>query len=339
MIGCPVGAKNTLDKNYLWLAERRGVRIVPETEALAIRPVVVDGVEGYEVETRRSTGLRLSRTTWRARRVVVSGGVVGSVKLLLESRRRGWLPDLSPHLGRHVRTNSEALLAVDTPSPVKAFDDHVAITSGADVGSNTHVEMVRFNRGSDALFWLMSPLPRGATKRGWIGCALRDPIQTLRGLWPFGRARRTVIVLAMQSTAGELRLSLRRSWIRLGQRGLSSSLGPGQTPPVADLPAATDVARRLADHLGGTAWRTLPTALLGIPTTAHPLGGCRMGRDAGDGVVGVSGEVHGYPGLHVIDGSIVPSNLGVNPALTITALAEYMMSLVPRHGSNGPRST
>lgn len=325
MVGCRVGAKNTLDKNYLWFAERLGACIVPETEAIGIRPTA----GGYAVDTRRSLGLVRPRRTWRARRVVVSGGVVGSVKLLLESRRQGWLGGVSPTLGRHVSTNSEAILAADSPDRNADFGDHVAITSGLQADAHTHIEVVRLNRGSDALLTLAMPLSVGAGGRALLGSIVRRPLRAVRGLWPFGRARRTALVLAMQATEGQLRLSLRRSWRRLGTLGLSSTVADGDTPPVSDIPVATEITRRLAERMGGDAWRTLPTALLDAPTTAHPLGGCRIGRDATEGVVDLAGEVFGYPGLHVVDGSVIPSNLGVNPALTITALAEYMISQVP----------
>jgi cholesterol oxidase len=328
MVGCRVGAKNTLDKNYLWFAERLGARIVPETEALGIRPV--EG--GYTVETRRALGLRRPRRTWTARRVVVSAGVLGSVRLLAESRRRGWLPHLSPTLGRYVRTNSEAILTADTREPDADFGDHVAITSGLRADVDTLVEMVRFNRGSDALFWLTTPLtslPKWLPRvLHWPATVLTRPLAALRGLWPFRRARRTAIVLAMQPTEGHLSLRWRRSPWRLGRRALVSELPAGETPPLSEIPVASEITRRLASALGGEARQSLWVPLRGAPTTAHILGGCRIGANANEGVVDERGEVHGYPGLYVVDGSVMPVNLGVNPSLTITAVAEYMMSRI-----------
>jgi cholesterol oxidase len=326
MVGCRVGAKNTLDKNYLWFAERLGARIVPETEALGIR--LVEG--GYAVETRRAVGIRRPRRTWTARRVVVSAGVLGSVRLLAESRRRGWLPDLSPTLGRFVRTNSEAILTADTRDPAADFGDHVAISSGLRADADTMVEMVRFNRGSDALFWLTTPLtslPKWLPRvLRWPATVLTRPLAALRGLWPFGRARRTAIVLAMQATEGHLSLRWGRSPWRLGRRALVSELPAGEKPPLSEIPVASDITRRLASALGGDARQSLWVALRGAPTTAHILGGCRIGATANEGVVDEGGQVHGYPGLYVVDGSVMPVNLGVNPSLTITAVAEYMMS-------------
>ncbi|MDT8342298.1 MAG: GMC oxidoreductase, partial [Longimicrobiales bacterium] len=330
MIGCRVGAKNTLDRNYLWLAERLGVRIVPETEALAIRPLPEGG---YEVETRPSLGLRRPRRRWRARQVVVAGGVVGTVRLLLASRARGWLPDLSPRVGSRVRTNSESILAADSPDRSVAWCDHVAITSGIRADARTHIEMVRLNPGSDALFWLAAPLTGGGGRvprpLRLLGNALRHPLRTLRGLWPFNRAVRTGVVLAMQATEGHLDLTLRRRWWRPGRPALASRLPRGQAPPVSYIPVANEVARRMAGRMGGEAWNNWPEVVLGAPLTAHMLGGCPMGADAEAGAVDFEGRLFGYPGIRVVDGSVVPVNLGVNPSLTITALAEYLMARVP----------
>lgn len=325
MIGCPVGAKNTLDKNYLWLAERRGVRIVPETRAVAIRAVP----EGYEVETSPLGGGR--GRVWRAPRVVVSGGVLGTVELLHRSRAVGGLPRLSGRLGHFVRTNSEAILAAAAPARAPAVADHVAITSGIQVDADTHVEVVRFNDGSDALFWLTAPLARSRARlpgplRVLTG-VVRHPLRFLAGLWPLGRARRTAIVLAMQATAGHLTLEYRARGRRGGR--LVSRVPPGEAPPVASIPVADEVTHRLARALGGAAWTTWPDVALGAPVTAHVLGGCRMAAGPEGGVVGWNGEAFGHPGLYVVDGSVVPVNLGVNPSLTITALAEHIMSRVP----------
>ncbi|HKJ02270.1 MAG TPA: GMC family oxidoreductase [Longimicrobiales bacterium] len=326
MIGCPVGAKNTLDKNYLWLAERLGVRVVPETEATVIREV--DG--GYEVTTRTLRGG--AGRVWRSGRVVVSGGVLGSVALLHRSRALGGLPRLSPRLGHYVRTNSESILAADAPAGGESLADHVAITSGIQADDRTHVEMVRFNEGSDALFWLLAPLLAGSARfpglLRLLGGVVRHPLRFLGSLWPFGRARRTGIVLAMQSTEGHLTLAYRRRWRGLGA-GLATRIPPGETPPVASIPVADEVTHRLAGALGGGAWTTWPDLALGAPLTAHILGGCRMAADADGGVVDPSGRAFGHPGVYVVDGSVVPVNLGVNPSLTITALSEYIMAQVP----------
>ena len=329
MVGCRVGAKNSLDRNYLWLAERRGVRIVPETRVRLLRPLPGGGVE---VETRDSLGPRRDRHRWRARRVVVSAGVVGTVELLLRSRDAGALPGLSPMVGRRVRTNSESILAADAPPGGASFGDHVAITSGVQV-DDTHVEMVRFNDGSDALAWLTAPLTDGGGSLPrplrLLGTILRHPLKTLQGLWPLGRVRRTGIVLAMQTAQGELELVRSRAWWAPWRRRLRTRLPEGQPRPVPWIPEANDVARRLAERMGGDAWSTWPEVLLGAPVTAHILGGCPMGDTPEEGAVDREGRLFGHPDIRVVDGSIVPVDLGVNPSLTITALAEYVMDRVP----------
>ncbi|HSG49187.1 MAG TPA: GMC family oxidoreductase N-terminal domain-containing protein, partial [Longimicrobiales bacterium] len=260
MIGCPVGAKNTLDKNYLWLAERLGARVVPETGATAIREV--EG--GYQVETRALGGG--GGRVWRAGQVVVSGGVLGTVKLLHRSRALGGLPRLSGRLGHYVRTNSESILAADAPAGGESLSDHVAITSGIQADERTHVEMVRFNEGSDALFWLLAPLLAGSARLPGLlrllGGILRHPLRFLGSLWPFGRAGRTGIVLAMQATEGHLALEPRRG---LSGLGLRSRIPHGETPPVASIPVADEVTHRLAGALGGGAWTTWPDLVLGAP--------------------------------------------------------------------------
>jgi len=232
--------------------------------------------------------------------------------------------------GRFVRTNSEAILTADTRDPEADFAYHVAITYGLRADADTIVEMVRFNRGSDALFWLTAPLARVPA---WVPRPLRlvatvaqRPLQALRGLWPFGRSRRSAIVLAMQATEGHLSLTWGRSLWRGGRTTLASAVPKGETPPLSEIPVATEITQRLARAMGGDAWQSLWVALRGSPTTAHILGGCRIGVTSQEGVVDEGGQVHGYPGLYVVDGSVMPVNLGVNPSLTITAVAEYMMA-------------
>jgi len=326
MVGCRVGAKNTLDRNYLWLAERKGVRIVSDTCAVAIE----DTGGGFVVETRRTTGFGGGRRRWRARCVVVSGGVIGTVRLLGESKRRGGLPCVSDRLGDVVRTNSEAILVADSADTSADFGDHVAITSKLRADDETFVEMVRFNRGSDALFPLAVPLG-GASRLprpvALVASMLRALPWSLGALWPFGRAARSAIVLAMQPTAGHLSLRVRRG--PFGGAVVRSEIPDGEAPPVGEIPVAEAITRRLAERLGGHAWQSAWTALFGSPTTAHILGGCIMGATADDGVVDELGRVHGHPGLRVVDGSVIPANLGVNPSLTITALAEHFIASVP----------
>lgn len=335
MVGCRVGAKNTLDRNYLWLAERLGTRIVPETEVLRIRP---EG-GGWALDSRRALGLRRPRRTWRARQVVLAAGVLGSVALLLRSR--AWLPWLSPTVGRWVRTNSESILGAEARTADEPWSEGVAITSGVQIDERTHLEMVRFNRGSDALFALTVPLEQragGGVEGVWgaLGRLLRRPRRLLASLIPFGRAARSGILLAMQTGGGHLTLTLRPRRLHALGGGLTSTLPEGEEAPIAHIPAAREVARRLGARMGGSAWGSFHEEVLGAPATAHVLGGCRMSAEPGSGVVDYQGRIHGHPGLRVVDGSIVPADLGVNPSLTITALAEHAMAHVPRKSTVDP---
>ncbi len=329
MVGCPVGAKNTLDRNYLYLAEDVGARIIPETEATALRPW--NG--GYEVFVRRSTGGRLPKGSYRARAVVLSAGVLGTVKLLMQCRHRGLLPALSPQLGNYVRTNSESLLGVMSRNRRVDWNDQIAITSGIYADETTHVEMVRYNKGSDVLLNLLTlmtgeggKLPRGVR---FFGNVVHHPLQFVRLLWPFGKAAATTVVLVMQTDENTLGLDYRPRWWRLGASSLNSKVQPGQSRSPAYIPIANDVTRRLAEKMDGIPLSFIGEAVFNTASTAHILGGCCMGATPDKGVVGFNGEVFGYPNLYVADGSIVPANLGVNPSLTITALSEYIMSQRP----------
>jgi cholesterol oxidase len=332
MVGCRHGAKNTLDKNYLYFAEQLGVEVQPETEVLTIREV--EG--GYELETRPSTGgfwRRRKRTTLFAERVVLSAGVLGTLKLLLRSHRHGYLKGLSPRLGRFVRTNNEAIIGVSARDDRVDYSEGIAIASSIHIDDHTHVEAVRYSRGSDAMSRLATLLADGGEGVPrwvrWLGQIARHPIDFLRTLNPFGWAKRSVILLVMQTLESSLNLRLGwRWWWPFGER-IVSSRPPDQPKIPTYIPQANEFARTLAKLQGGFAASAINEVLLDVPTTAHILGGCPMGARPEEGVIGPNAEVFGHPGLYVVDGSMVPSNLGVNPSLTITALAEHTMSQVP----------
>ncbi|MDJ0991527.1 MAG: GMC family oxidoreductase N-terminal domain-containing protein, partial [Desulfobacterales bacterium] len=246
MIGCPVGAKNTLDKNYLYLAEGNGARVIPETEVTGVRP----WNEGYEILTRRSTGWRHPKRIYRSKGVVFSGGVLGTVKLLMQCRQRGLLPDLSPQLGNYVRTNSEAILGVMSRDKSVDWNDQIAITSGIYADDTTHIEMVRYNKGSDVLlnlFTLMTDggngIPRGVR---YLGEIVKHPLRFVKLLWPLGTAAATTVVLVMQTDENYLQLEYKPRWWRLGGFSLNSELPPGQRRAPAYIPIANEVTRRLA---------------------------------------------------------------------------------------------
>jgi cholesterol oxidase len=330
MIGCPVGAKNTLDKNYLYLAEGLGVDIIPETMVTGVQPL--DG-EGYEVLAKKSTGIVHPKKTYRARGVVFSASVLGTVKLLNQCKDNGQLPGISDQLGSYVRTNSEALLGVKSRKKEIDWNDQIAITSGIHPDDTTHIEMVRFNRGSDLLLNLLTLMTGGGGKipRGirFLGNILRHPLRFLSLLWPLGMASSTTIILVMQTDENYLKLDYKPRWWRLGKKSQNSQVPKGLRRAPSYIPIANEVARRLAEKMDGIPLSLLPEAAANAMTTAHILGGCCMGESPDKGVVDHKGEIFGYKNLFVADGSVVPANLGVNPSLTITALSEYIMDQMP----------
>ena len=335
MVGCRHNAKNTLPKNYLYFAEKNGAQVQPESQVHWIKPVTPPAA-GYEVCYSSSTRLLGGpRRTVRARQVIVAAGVLGTLKLLLDCRDRyATLPHLSPRLGEQVRTNSEALLGSVARHSDIDYAQGVAITSIFQADAVTRIEPVRYPAGSDLMKLLAAPLisagssvPRRALQTlAWL---LRHPLDFLRVQVLPGWAQRATILLVMQNVDNGLRLRLGRSLLTFFRRGLVAA--PDQEPAVqARIDAGHDITRTFARRTNGVPQGSVGENLLNLPTTAHILGGCPVGLDAAAGVVGSNFEAHGHPGLYVIDGSVVPGNLGVNPSLTITALAEYAMSQVPQ---------
>ncbi len=328
MIGCPVGAKNTLDKNYLYLAERLGTQIIPETEATGVHPL--DG--GYEVFSRQSTGIVHGTRKFRVRGVVFSAGVLGTLKLLMRCKREDLLPNISDQLGKFVRTNSEAILAVKSRDKNVDWTDQIAITSGIYPDEKTHVEMVRYNKGSDVLYGLLTILTGGGGRIPrqirFLGNVLHHPIRFLRTLWPLGWAAHTPGILVMQTEENYLHLTYKRRWWRFGGFSMNSEIPEGAKRFPSYIPLANEIAKRMAHKINGDPLSMWSEVLLDAPTTAHILGGCVMGESPDKGVVDFNGEMFGYPNLYVADGSVVPANLGVNPSLTITAISEYIMSQI-----------
>jgi len=332
MVGCRFGAKNTLDKNYLYFAERFGARVIPETKA--IRLVPVDG--SYDVETRSTTALFGGRRgRLRAERVIVAAGVLGTVELLLKNRDvYRTLPNLSARLGAEVRTNGESLLGATSFEAHRNLSRGIAIGAAFHPNSLTKIESVRYSSGSGAMRLLGVPLtPDGNAlarplKLFWR--LLRRLPQTLR-LWRVTDwARGTVILLVMQTIDQHLRLRLGRSLLT-GTRYLE---GRSTDKPIPSyLPVAQEAAQILADELHGEAQNVISEVLLRTPATAHILGGCAIGDTAEHGVIDARHETFGHRGLYVCDGSVIPGNLGVNPSLTITALAErFAASFEPAPG-------
>ncbi|MCS6898672.1 MAG: GMC oxidoreductase [Myxococcales bacterium] len=331
MTGCRVGAKNTLDQNYLYLAERRGARILPETEVLHVRPRGADdGSDGYQIQARGPDGMR----TIEADQVIFAGGVMGTVPLLLRMKEdpRG-LPRLSPRVGDMIRTNNEALIGVISPNPKDDFSKGVAITSILHTDEVSHIEPVRYAEGSG--FFRMLALPHAPGNNilvragGAIRSFVRQPLIWLKALTVPDFARQSQVLLYMRTLEGTLRMRLGRSVFTGMTRNIVSELDPGTPAPTAFMKEATDLAERFARKVGGVTMTLLTETLLGTPTTAHILGGACMGQDADHGVIDTQHRVFHYKGLYVIDGSAVSANPGVNPSLTITALAERAMSFIP----------
>ena len=330
MTGCRIGAKNTLDKNYLYFAEKNGAEIQAETEVTAIRPR--EG-GGYRVETKSTFGQgELADVT--ADRVILSGGVMGTMPLLLQMKEDPeGLPGLSDRVGDFVRSNSEALIAVLSPKKGTNFSKGVAITSILHTDDHSHIEPVRYGAGSGFFRTLLAPHAPGPTviSRLWGGIAafMRQPIRWLRALFVSDLAKHSQVLLYMRSLEGTLRMRLGREWRTGYRRGLVTEVDDPTQAPSAFMEEATDLAERFADKTEGVTTTLMTETLLGVPSTAHILGGACMGDSAETGVINANHEVYNYPGLYVIDGSAISANPGVNPSLTITTLAERAMSLIP----------
>jgi cholesterol oxidase len=333
MVGCRHGAKNTLVKNYLWFAERLGVVVMPERHATEIRPLgPADGSEGYAVTSVRSGAwLRREPVTSTARGIVVAAGPLGTNQLLAECKHGGALPRLSPRLGDVVRTNTESIQAVTARDDNRDFSRSVAITSSIYPDPDTHIEVVTYGRDADAMSSLFTALTGGGTRvtrpLKWLAALLRHPLQTFRLLWPFKWSRRTVILLVMQSLDTAMRL--RATPRRLGRGVRLQTEQDPERPNPTYIPAGEAAARWFAERTGGIPQSGLIESSLNIPTTAHILGGAVIGADPSRGVVDADCRAFGYRNLLVCDGAAVPANPGVNPSLTITALAERAMSHVP----------
>ena len=332
MIGCPVGAKNTLDKNYLYIAKNLGAKIIPETYVTGV--IQVHG--GYEIITSNTTGLLKKEKRYKAKGVVFSGGVLGTVKLLSKCKDKGMLPNISDELGNFVRTNSEALIGVKSNDKTTDWNDQIAITSGIYPDDTTHIEIVRFNKGSDALLNLLTIMSGGGGKIPrvirFMGNILKHPLRFIRLLWPLGKAESISILLVMQTDKNHLKLKYKPRWWRFGGKSINSEIPKGFERSPSFIPVANETARRLAKKMNGIPLSSFPEVILNTSTTAHILGGCCMGDSPDNGVVSSKGELFNYPNLYVADGSVVSANLGVNPSLTITALSEHIMSQIPKKG-------
>jgi cholesterol oxidase len=331
MVGCPYNAKNTLVKNYLWFAERDGVEVQPERTVVDVRPLgAPDGSDGYAVTTERTGAwLRRDRRVQTARGVVVAAGALGTNRLLARAKLNGSLPRLSDRLGKVVRTNSEAILAVTLPEHDQDMTKRVAISSSVYPDPNTHIETVTYGDAGDAMNLLFTLLVGDGTKLTrplkLLAALLRHPIRLARTLNPRGWSRRTIIVLVMQALDNAMELRARRT--RFGRVRLQTCQDPERPNPTF-IPVANRFADWLAKRTGGIAQSSIMEAMLNVPTTAHILGGAVIGPDPSRGVIDAEQRAFGYENLLVCDGAAIPANVGVNPSLTITALAELAMSRI-----------
>lgn len=337
MLGCRVGAKNTLVKNYLHLAERRGVEILPGHEVTSIRPIDgATGASGYRVVAEDSSRRwrRRPARTLTAGGVVLAGGAIGTTSLLLALREGGDLPRLSDRVGSLFRTNGEFVPAVRLPRGTGPEVSHrVSITSDVRLDTDTHVQTLVYGERAAlmtaALTFHTRPGPTWRRTFRLLGSVLRHPGQVLDGLR--AGSRRAVMLLHMQHAPGALRLVRRDGRLRTEQ-------DPGEPLPT-HLPLSVEVSREMASLADGLPQAQLLDSVAGLGMTAHPLGGAVIGATADDGVVDAEHRVFGYDNLMICDGSVVPANLGSNPSLTITALSELAMSTVPAAPGSGESST
>ena len=335
MTGCRHGAKNTLVKNYLYLAEQAGAQVVAETTVADIRELAEGG---FELSVRGSSAWRGSgQRSIRAGQVIVAAGALGTAKLLQKVRAAGNLQGLSDQLGHLSRTNSESLLGVVARGSEVDYSQGAAITSSIFPTPDTHIEPVRYGKGSNVMALMQSVMASG--KAGQNPNLLRLLWATLTNLHRLPKfynlrdwSERAIILLVMQARDNSLVTKLKGG---LFGRRLTSVQGHGEKNP-AWVPAGHEVARELAKDINGTPG-AVATEPFGIPMTAHFLGGCVIGADASTGVVDPYLRAFGVPGLHILDGSTLSANPGVNPSLAIAAQAEWALAHWPNKGGSDPR--
>jgi len=327
MTGCRHNAKNTLDKNYLYLAEQLGAVVLPEQEVFDIVPDNPDGDSGYVVKYKSATKTFKKKQTVSAKNIIFSGGVLGSVSLLLKLKD-GSLPNLSNRLGFDIRTNNESLIGVINDKNDKDFSKGVAIGSIVHTDKNSHLEVVRYGKGSS--FWRLSfiPLAYGKTFGKRMKALFKNffnkPWRYTKIALQWNFTTKNSILLFMQTLDSTLRF-------KRGANGMKSTIQEGNKP-TSFIPEAKKLAEGYGKITDGEPFILSTETILGIPTTAHILGGCVIGKNPKSGVIDKNHNVFGYKNMMIIDGSAISANPGVNPSLSITAMAERAMSLVPKKG-------
>jgi cholesterol oxidase len=334
MTGCRHNAKNTLVKNYLYLAENNGAEIHPLTTVVAVRPLAGGG---YEVETRRTNRRFRPHRKITAQQVVFAASTMGTQKLLHRMRDKGILPHVSQRLGLLTRTNSEALLGAIADERDIDYSHGIAITSSFHPDEHTHVEPVRYGKGSNAMSLLQTVLTDGSTDTPRWRVWLKELWRQKRNIFKLYDLRhwseRTIIALVMQTHDNSITTYTKRGIT--GRRKLTSRQGHGAPNPTFIAPAH-EAVQHMATHMKGTAGGTIGEPF-NVPMTAHFMGGCAIGDGPESGVIDPYHRLYGHDGLHVVDGSAISANLGVNPSLTITAQAERAMAMWPNRDETDTR--
>jgi len=334
MTGCRFNAKNTLPKNYLGLAEKAGVEVFPE---LTVEKFEELSGGMWKISARKSSAWFGSKEVFFAKELVLAAGTYNTQKLLHRMRDNGLLPKISQSLGKLSRTNSEALTGAIMPRNSEIdFSKGAAITSSFFPDANTHVEPVRYGKGSNFMGLLQTLMTDGSGAKErrnlWIRSAIKNPALLLKIFDVRRWSQRTVIALVMQNVDSSIKVSSKKGIF--GWR--LTSKNDSDKPNATHIPAANEVARRIADKYGGIAGGHVGD-LISAPFTAHFVGGCVIGKNESEGVIDPYHRVWNYPSLHIVDGSALTANLGVNPSLTITAQAERAFSLWPNKGDLDPR--
>jgi len=330
LVGCRENAKNTLDRNYLWLAEKMGLELIPETKAIKIK--FDDGL--YTVETKKITSFFRKKNSYTSRGIIVAAGTLGTLELLLKQKYKyRTLPQLSDKLGNELRTNAESLSAVSGAR--EKLNNGLAITSVFHPDPQTHVEIVKYPDNSNAMKWFFGLSASGSSTIAGrilklIGKTISHPVQFLRTLFNFNWSDKMVIFLTMQTIDNAMRMRWKKTLFG-GKMKIDNS---GHKKVPAYIPVGQEVMERYAKKVKGVPQNILLEVFFNRPTTAHILGGCPMSASGDTGIVNDELKVHGYPDLYITDGSVIQGNIGVNPSLTITAMSEYAMSKIPEKEGN-----
>ncbi len=336
MVGCRYNAKNTLPKNYLYFAEKMGVKILAEATVTDIRPLNGEGSSDarYEISFHRTTDWPFpAKKSVRSRNVIIAAGALGSLDLLFRCRANTHsLPRISGRLGYNVRTNSENIQGASSRDHGMDYSKGIAITSILYTKDDINIEPVKFSDGSSLLRNISAPMVDGERvgerMLNTLVEILRHPINFFNTRFFSRWARQTTILLYIQPLEETLRVGWGRSIYSLFRKGVVYIKGDKAQLPKGPALANT-ITRQFAKKINGIPQASITDTLLNYPVTAHFMGGVPIGRDENEGVVDIHFQVYNYPGLYVVGGSIMPGNPGVNPTLTITALAEYAMSNIP----------